>query len=94
MCFSSFSTAVFDELPYCVLEVVVRGHTLRVLCRSPSYSSCVDVVGRRSVVWYSLPGCQSLFQARVRRRGDLQHLLYASIFAQPVSIGKGSRGNN
>ena len=31
MCFSSISTAVIDELPYCVLEVVVRGHTLRVL---------------------------------------------------------------
>ena len=31
VCFSSISTAVIDELPYCVLEVGVRGHTLRVL---------------------------------------------------------------
>ena len=77
------------------------------LFRLGLWQSLVHIIGRRSAVWHSLPGCQSLPQARVRRRGDqtvhFQTARYQTatlllsapnVFAQPAFIGKGTRGNN
>ena len=83
--FSQITTAVVAELPYCVLEVVVRSHTLQV----PTVPVGLFFTCGRC---WSQQRCMGFQTARFQTATLL--LSVPNVFAQPVSIGKGSRGNN